>query len=165
MDKLISIGTVKGTHGLKGILKFNVSLVFNLESIINQIGFFKVDEHFFDVKILDLKLNKKCYLLVLDVPYNHIDQVEKFVNQKLYINKSIINVDYNLEDNNYIDYEVILNDKIIGSICEIIDTKSSSVIRIQLTNNKQVLLPVVKEYVKEIDNSNKQFIINRLTGG
>ena len=93
--------------------------------------------------------------------YYDINLVEYLKGSLVYINKD----DLKLEENivlaiDLIGYDVIIDNKKVGVINDILDTLANEVL--VLDNNS--MIPYVKEFIKEIDKTNKKVVINNMKG-
>ena len=67
-----------------------------------------------------------------------------------------------LEKNNnyiFIDYVIYNNNSIIGKIIDIIENENQDLFEV-VFNEKRILIPLVDEFVVNIDNDNKKIIMN-----
>ena len=92
--------------------------------------------------------------------YNNINDVEFLKGEFVYINED----DLILENNEFfsgklIGFSVIIDDKIIGEVEQIIDTNANEVIKVG-----SVLIPYVKDFVLKIDEKNKKIYIKNVRG-
>ena len=65
------------------------------------------------------------------------------------------------KNNNYIfvDYVIYNNNSIIGKIIDIIENKNQDLFEV-VVNEKRILIPIVDEFIVNIDNDNKKIIMN-----
>ena len=67
-----------------------------------------------------------------------------------------------LEKNNnyiFIDYLIYNNNSIIGKIIDVVENKNQDLFEV-VFNKKRLLIPLVDEFVVNIDNENKKIIMN-----
>ena len=67
-----------------------------------------------------------------------------------------------LEKNNnyiFIDYLIYNNNSIIGKIIDVVENKNQDLFEV-VFNEKRILIPLVDEFVVNIDNENKKIIMN-----
>ena len=93
---------------------------------------------------------------------NHdINLIEHLKGSLVYINKE----DLKLDENTFlsvdlIGYDVIINDKKVGVIKDVMDTPANEVL---VLDNKG-LIPYVSAFIKKIDTDKKQVIVNDVKG-
>ena len=65
------------------------------------------------------------------------------------------------KNNNYIfvDYVIYNNNSIIGKIIDIVENKNQDLFEV-VFNEKRILIPIIDEFVVNIDNDNKKIIMN-----
>ena len=67
-----------------------------------------------------------------------------------------------LEKNNnyiFIDYLIYNNNSIIGKIIDVVENKNQDLFEV-VYNEKRILIPLIDEFVVNIDNENKKIIMN-----
>ena len=69
------------------------------------------------------------------------------------------------KNNNYIfvDYVIYNKNSIIGKIIDIVENKNQDLFEV-VVNEKRILIPIVDEFVVNIDNDNKKIIMNLPVG-
>ena len=65
------------------------------------------------------------------------------------------------KNNNYIfvDYVIYNNNSIIGKIIDIVENKNQDLFEV-VVNEKRILIPIVDEFIVNIDNDNKKIVMN-----
>ena len=165
MEKYFEIGQIVNTSGLKGVIKvkpftddikkFNtlktvyIDLKGNLKS-------FEIEKVYFNKNMVFLKLKG-------------IDTVEQAQNYRNYYLK-IERIDEELDKDSY--YIVDIEDckvytdeqKFLGIVSEVFSTGSNDVYVVKTEDGKQILLPAIKDVIKEVDIKNKKIIVHLLEG-
>ena len=59
----------------------------------------------------------------------------------------------------FIDYVIYNNNSIIGKIIDIVENKNQDLFEV-VFNEKRILIPIIDEFVVNIDNDNKKIIMN-----
>ncbi len=167
MEYLI-VGTITKTVGLKGEVKVYPSTHFRDSR-------FKSGNHLFvinkdnDEKIkLTIKAHHKngdCDNLLFN-EITSIDEAEKYVHLDLYIEK-----DSSFLKKGYYFYSDLVgldvyfdNDTYIGKIKKIEEYNTYATFRVQRENNKDVLIPFVKNMVKSVSLEDKKIIVYFIEG-
>lgn len=153
MNKIF-IGHISSTHGIKGELKVRSNFKYKDEVFVKNMNVYIEDE---SLTILSARPHQE-YILVLFNGYNNINDVLKFKGKDIYIDRSLINENYILSEE-LIGFEVIYKDKILGKIDEIITNKAHEILVVS-----NIMIPYVKEFIKEIDFLKKQIYIVEIEG-
>ena len=153
------IGKLVNTHGLKGEVRILSDFRYiNKVFIPNMTFYIGKDKKEFTVE--SYRKHKNFHMVVFKGYYD-INLVEYLKGSFVYINKD----DLKLEENitlaiDLIGYDVIIDNKKVGVINDILDTLANEVL--VLDNNS--MIPYVKEFIKEIDKTNKKVVINNMKG-
>ena len=155
------IGGIANTHGLKGTLKVKSFRDFKEERYKkgNTLYiFFKND--YIPITITSSKTVKG--LEYLDVKeYTHINDVEKFKGSELFIHQKDIH-DIDEEDAFYytdlIGCEVVV-DKPVGIVTDVREYPQGEYLVINTDGKKNVLIPFLKHFVKDVDLKNKKIYL------
>ena len=133
IDNLIYIGSITGTHRLLGTVKLKTSF-----SLISEIiG-------------LDVILKKDS-----DMNVQKISNVKGMTDKRVLMDfENIKNMDKAKE---YIGYNVYIRKEYIGDVIDILETAAHDILII-LNNTDEIMVPVVEEFVKKINEKEK--IIN-----
>ena len=165
MEKYFEIGQIVNTSGLKGVVKVkpftdDINKFSTLKQIYiqikNELKSFEIEKVYFNKNMVFLKLKG-------------IDTVEQAENYRNYYLK-IERKDDKLEDNSYyiVDIEgctVYTEDqKLLGKVSEVFSTGSNDVYVVNREDGKQILLPAIKDVIKQVDIKNKKIIIHLLEG-
>lgn len=153
------IGKLVNTHGIKG----EVRLISNFKhkSKVFVPGFkFYVGKEKKEFIIESYRKHKQFDMVVFKDNYD-INLVEHLKGSFVYINKN----DLILNKNEFlavdlIGFNVIINDKLIGVVDNVIETPANEVL--VLDNN--VMIPYVKAFINNIDEKNKRVYVNDVKG-
>lgn len=153
MSKYLLTGKIVGVFGLKGELKVFSDSDTNRFVKDNELYLGKNETKLEKVRISSARVHKGLNLVTIN-DLNDINLVEKYVGMNFYIDRD--------EMDDLKDGEVYLDDliglivinqhkEILGPVVEVLDLYHP-VIEIELKNGKKILIPFVKEYVKDIDD-------------
>ena len=157
--KYIIIGNIVNTHGIKGEVR--ILSKFRYKDIVFKKGFnFYVGKDKNKYEIESYRTHKNFDMFVFKGIYD-INLIEHLKGSLVYIKKE----DLKLKENEFlsvdlIGFDVIINDKIIGMISDVLDTPANEVLI--LDNN--VMIPYVKDFIIKIDNNNKKVYVNDVKG-
>ncbi len=153
------IGKLVNTHGIKGEVRLLSKFRYKDKVFVKG---FKVyigkDKEEFEIE--KYRVHKNFDMLVFKDNYD-INKVEYLKGSLVYINKD----DLHLDDNTFlsidlIGFNVIIDNKNIGIIKEVLDTPANEVL--VLDNN--VMIPYVKEFIDNINTNKKTITIKNIKG-
>ena len=154
---LIYIGKVVNTHGIKGEIRIISDFKFK-ENV------FKVGNKLLinnDEVIISNYRKHKCYDMITLVGINDINDVLKYKNESVYINRKDLVYDGYL-DQDIIGLSVYDKEKYMGKVIDIYKTKANDILVIE--NKKRHMVPYIDEFVKNIDIENKRIEIEYIEG-
>lgn len=166
MEKYFEIGQIVNTNGLKGTLK--------VKPFTDDIKEFEEFKNIYiqkNGKLIKFKIQKVGYvkqmvLLKLE-GIDNIDEAEKYRNLYLKVERDIMPT---LPKNSYyivdlLECEVVtMQGEILGKVDDVFSTGSNDVYVVKNELGKQILLPAIKEVIKEVDISNKKIIVKLMEG-
>jgi len=156
----INIGKIVTTHGIKGELKIISNFDYKKEAfkVGNKVylGKEKIEEEIQSYRV------HKNYDMVTFKGYDNINQVLKYKNNPVFINKEDLKIDGYL-DTDYIGLIVYMNDKMIGRIKNVIKIPNNSLFEIE-ENKKIFYIPNNKDLVEKVDIENKIIVIKYIEG-
>jgi len=173
-NRLIFIGKITKTTGIDGSLKVTTATDFperfktvRLVKLVNSQNLFLKhritgSENFYIQKVSILN----GYIRIKFDGYNTIEEAEKLKGFYIGIDEKERIV---LPDENYYYYDLIGCDlydgeKHIGKIISIEDFGSGDLLKIAAVNGKEILIPFLKEFIKEIDTTNKRINAELIEG-
>ena len=159
MEK-VYVGKIVSTHGIKGEVKI-------LSDFEYKDKVFKVGKKILidDVEyIIKSYRHHKNFEMVTLNEYKDINEVLFLMKKKVYIDKSILDLDDNqVLDEELVTYKVITTNGEVGTIEEVFFASSENkIIRVRL--EKEVLVPVKSPMVKEINKEKREIIIELING-
>ena len=147
--EFINVGKLVNTHGLKG----EVRILSNFRHK-NKV-FVKGMKLYIGKKREEFTINTyrfhKIYDMVTFDGYDNINDVEYLKGMQVYINEEDLKLDDEIYSGKLIGFKVIVDNKEIGTITEVMDTPANEVLRI----NDKTLMPYVDEFIEKIDLENK----------
>lgn len=159
----IYIGRIVDTHGIKGELRILSDFSFK-DKVFKKDTIVYVGKEKNQEKIITYRKHKE-YDMVTFENYNNINQVLKYKKEKVYILKS----DLKLDDSEYLKEDllglsIINNGKKVGIVLDIEKvSKTNEVIR-TIINEKEVLIPYHKDFIKKVDLENKEIEFSLIEG-
>ncbi len=129
--------------------------------------FFRLDEVFVDFwdqkkKLFVEKVNNRGKFLILKFKnFNDEREAGIFLGRDLYVKENDL---VKLPEGSYFIHDLI-NSKVIqggnkiGIICDVIQPPANDVIVIEGKNKKEILIPLVLEFIEEFDPENKKLVL------
>lgn len=166
MKEYFEIGQIVNTSGLKGILKIkpftdDIKKFSNLKTI-----YIKTKSGLTEFKIEQVRYVKNMVMLKL-AGIDTVEEAEKY--RKLYI-KILRDQEEELEEGSYYVVD-ILGCKVntdanqeLGKIVDVFQTGSNDVYVVKDEQGKQILLPAIKQVIKNVDIKNKIITVHLLEG-
>ena len=144
--KFINIGKIVNTHGIKGELRI-------LSDFKYKDKVFKKDFKFYIGKdkeelIVNSYRHHKIFDMVTFNDLNDINLVLKYKGKEVYINEEDLDLDGEIYIDNLIGYKVLVGDKDIGVVTDVMHMKANDVLRVN-----DILIPYVKEFIIKIEDN------------
>ena len=158
---LIKIGKIVNTHGIKGELRLLSKFPYKDKVFINNMNIYinKKDE-----EVINTYRRHKNFDMITLKGYNNINEVLKYKGSNVYVLKNdIIFKEGEYLDSDLIGIDVYQKDRLVGKIKRIDKYSTNEVIVIR-GNDKDYLVPWVKELVLDIDLKKKIMVIADLKG-
>ena len=173
MIEYLRIGMITTSFGLKGEFKvFSTTDDINRFKSINQVyiisdnnyNLLSTDSESYKKEVVNVKfLNDKVVLQLKDI--DTIEKVTKLINKSIYIKRQDA---VSLKENEYyvadiIDKELILDGKVISKVKDLMFTGSNANL-IANVNGKEILIPMIDDFVEKIDLQNNKIYIKTIDG-
>ena len=162
MEQFLEIGQIVNTFGIKGMIKVkaftdDIQRFSELKEVL-------IDEK--EYKIQEVKKQKNMVLLQLE-GITKIEEAEKLKNEYLKIKRENA---IPLEEDTYFVVDLIgLNvysdeNEYLGELIDIFNTGSNDIYVVRREEKPQLLLPAIKDVIKQIDIENKKIIVHLIKG-
>lgn len=166
MEEYFEIGQIVNTSGLKGVIKVkpftdDITKFNNLKTI-----YISIKKERKEFKIEQVRFSKNMVFLKLE----GIDTIEEAENYRNLYLKVKRDKDEELEEGSYYIVDIIGckvftdEQKELGKVDDVFSTGSNDVYVIKDEVGKQILLPAIKEVIKNIDIENKTITVHLLEG-
>lgn len=157
--EFVQVGYFSKTHGIKGQLILRLEKNFFVdeakallvESATGKAPFF----------ISDIKENKAGLIIALE-DINSLEKAKSLVGKKVFVEEKFIAAEDETPD--LLGFELI--DKThgsLGNILEVSDNGHQVLVTVKL-NNKEVILPLVEDFMESLDETNKKIFYNAPQG-
>ena len=160
--ELIEFGKITSTHGIKGevkiypytddidnILKLKKLYISEKPYVINSIKFHK---NMLIVKLKKINTIEEAEVLKNSIVSRELDSYEVLEEDTYYI-KDLIGLEVFLE-----------NGEEFGVLKDVFQTGANDVYVVETLEKKEVLLPAIKDVIKDIDISNKKMVVKLMEG-
>jgi 16S rRNA processing protein RimM len=154
--KHILLGKITKVHGYEGAV--TIRLERNLSDNIPELEsvFIETDGSPVPFFIDYSEQPDTCTLRIKFDGYDSAERVKEFVGCKVYLTRSYDFVTPLVELDTLIKFEVFSEEEIsIGIIIEIIENPGQVLLNIKTGSGKEILLPLHKDLIKEVDAKNK----------
>lgn len=155
------LGKIVKTHGIKGELRIKSN--FDKKSQVFKINFPLYIGESKEKEIISSYRSHKGFDMVTLKGYDNINQVLKYLNNKVYINKEDLKLaegEYILDD--LINLEVYNNDKYLGKVKDIIDAGNN--ILLEIEGEKNFYIPNHSNFIKEVNLEKKYLKVENIEG-
>ena len=155
--ELICIGKIVNTHGIKGELRI-------LSDFKHKNAIFKNGMSFYvgknkDKYIVNSYRHHKVFEMVTFDGFTNINEVEFLKGRMVYVNVDDIKLENEFFSYKLIGFNVIIDDKSVGTISEIINTPANEVLKAG-----KILIPYVPSFIEKIDEENRKIYIKNIRG-
>ena len=153
------IGKLVNTHGIKGEVRLLSNFRHKDKVFVKGFKFYVGKDK--KEYIVETYRKHKSFDMVLFKDNYDINLIEHLKGSFVYINKD----DLKLDKNTYlsvdlIGFNVIINDKLIGTITDVLDTPANEV----LVLDSNVMIPYVDAFIKSVDINKKEVVVNDVKG-
>ena len=166
-DDLLRVGVISNTHGVRGEVK-----VFPTTDDVNRFKKLKnvkldTKKEYIDLEIQSVKFFKK-FVIVKFKGIDNINDIEQYKGMDLYVTRD--NAVKLAPNENFICDLVgcsIINDEdnsVVGELVDVMITGANDVYVVRTPDNKEVLLPVTKECVLDVNIDKKEILVHLLPG-
>ena len=166
MENYLRVGVITTTHGLKGEVK-----VFSTTDDINRFKELKevtldTGNEYITLEVEGVKFFKQNAILKFK-GIDNIDDVSKYRGKDLLVNREYA-VKLNQDEHfiyDLIDFEVFTDmDTKLGILVEILTTPANDVYVVKMADNKEILLPAIKDCILDIDTDNNKITVHVMPG-
>ncbi len=167
MQKLVKIGFIKTSHGLKGELELKLLYSdLNFYDYINETIFlYNVHSDIYEDFFVEKVFMKKHNYVIKIKNLNNINESSKYKMWDLYIPKIWLNDLKWFQNIDILGFKVKdSNSNAILGIVSSVDTQTSNYIICIKNNDKEILIPYVDKFVKKIQYDAKTIYLDMIEG-
>jgi len=157
-----NLGYIAKLHGYKGevSLFLDVTNPFDYKDL--KLIYCDLNQHLVPFSIKSIRIVRKCYAILKLDGVDHEDQAKELLKKRIYLPLSYLP---ELEGTSFYDHEIIgfnvqdVSYGEIGIVEDVLDLSSNPLLKIN-NNGKEVLVPLMKDLVTNIDRNNKELYIS-----
>ena len=166
MENLVNIGTIVGTHHLRGSVKIN-SIFENIELIQNERVLLEKDDKKRLLTVKNVKrLNDKKAILDFE-GIDNIDAAKELNGYKVKIRRDLL-PERNEEEfyvKDLFGIEVFSENEKIGEVTDVMETAAHNILIIEdIVTKKEIMIPLIDEFVTKIDFPNNRIEVSLIDG-
>ena len=165
LENLVNIGTIIGTHHLIGTVKVN-SIFQEIDLIVGEKVLIEKKDIRKILTIKDIKRLNDRKLLINFYEINGIDQAKEINGYQIKIRRNLLpekdSDEFYFTD--LLGLQVYDNGTKIGDILDVLETAAHNILIVIDENEKEILIPIVEEFVKEIDFKSGKINVNLIEG-
>ena len=154
--KYINVGKIVNTHALKGEVR--IISDFEYKDRVFCIGNKLYIGQFKNEEVIETYRKHKQFDMVKFVGIDYINDVLKYKGCSVYVDEELLNLeDDEILEDDFINYNIYCNDKLIGKIEEYRNDNGNKVIKV---NNK--FIPYNKDFISKIDKKNNNIYMKNI---
>ena len=165
LENLVNIGTIIGTHHLIGTVKVN-SIFQEIDLIVGEKVLIEKKDIRKILTIKDIKRLNDRKLLINFYEINGIDQAKEINGYQIKIRRNLLpekdSDEFYFTD--LLGLQVYDNGTKIGDVLDVLETAAHNILIVIDENEKEILIPIVEEFVKEIDFKSGKINVNLIEG-
>ena len=167
MEDLLQVGVITTTHGVRGEVKVfpttdDPARFKKLKNVVLDTG-----KELVDLEVAGVKFFKNM-VIVKFKGIDNINDVEKYRNKSLYVTRENA---VKLKKNEYfiadlIGLSVIREDngEVLGKLTDVLQTGANDVYEVKMEDGKEVLLPAIRECIKNVDLQKGEITVHVMKG-
>ncbi len=166
MDNFLRVGVITTTHGIKGEVKvFPTTDDIDRFEYLEQV-YLDTGKEYLPLIIERVKYFKKLVILKFK-DINDINDIEKYKGKDLLIQREDA---IQLEEDEYFIFDLINSDVYtedgdkLGILTEVLSSTANDVYVVKTQDNKELLIPSIKECILDVDTTNKRITVHLIDG-
>lgn len=166
MEEYLQVGVISNTHGIRGEVKVfpttdDPARFKKLKKVFLDTG-----EAYLEMEIEQVKFFKQFVILKFK-GYDNINDVEKYKQKSLLVDREHA---VKLEENEYFIADLIglsvytEEEKLLGTLSDVLQTGANDVYVVEMEDNKEVLIPAIRECILSVDLDERKMLVHLLEG-
>jgi 16S rRNA processing protein RimM len=165
--KYAYIGTIIGTHGIRGEVKVRSETSFREERyLVNNFLYLDYQNQMTEIRI-DTYRKHKDFDLISFNGYTNINDVLKYVNCDLYVDRD---ARQDLDEGEYYFDDLIGLEAVdeagthLGSISDILEVPQGQILVLERPDKSEAMIPFADEFIRKVDFEHHKIIIAVIEG-
>lgn len=158
------IGFVSKKIGFRGKISVKISKGNPKNYLEIDFIYVNIDNQLIPYKVNSLITKKNIFLEIKLEDIDNETAVNNLLKKDVFIKKNKFQKGYEFHNHELINYRVFNLNKNIGLIKELINQKSQNLIVVNDQKKHEILIPLVEDFIKEIDSENKILKLKLPTG-
>ena len=165
-NDMIQVGAITSTHGIRGEVKVypttdDAKRFKKLKQVILDTGKEKLELEIEGVKFF------KQFVILKFKGIDNINDIEKYKGKNLYVTRENA---VKLQKDEYFIADLIgltvvdESDKVIGTLTDVIETGANDVYVVKMENEKEVLLPAIKQCILDVNIEEERIRVHIMEG-
>lgn len=166
MEDYLRVGIITATHGIKGEVKvYPTTDDMGRFKQLKQV-FLNTGKEYIELEIAGVKFFKQWAILKFK-GIDNINDIEKYKGHDLWVSRENA---VELEEDEYficdiIDSLVVTDEgEELGTLTDVMATGANDVYVVTRKDGSEILLPSIKECIKEVDAENKKILVHLMPG-
>lgn len=166
MDDLLKVGIITSTHGVRGEVKVypttdDANRFKKLKQVVLDTGKEKTD-----LEIAGVKFFKNMVILKFK-GIDDINEVQKYCKMSLFVTRENA---VKLEKDEYFIADLIgltvisEEEEVLGTLKDVLQTGANDVYVVEQADGEELLIPAIKQCVKEVDVAGGRIVVHLLEG-
>lgn len=166
MENLLQVGVITSTHGVRGEVKVypttdDPARFKKLKKVILDTG-----KENIELEVAGVKFFKNMVILKFK-EFDNINDVEKYRQKTLWVTRENA---VKLKKNEYFIADLIGltvstdENEEMGELVDVIQTGANDVYVIRMSDGEEVLIPAIKDCIKEVDIEGRKMVVHVLPG-
>ena len=165
-NDMLQVGAITSTHGIRGEVKVfpttdDAKRFKKLKQVILDTGKEKLELEIEGVKFF------KQFVILKFKGIDNINDIEKYKGKNLYVTRENA---VKLQKDEYFTADLIgltvvdETDKLIGTLTDVIETGANDVYVVKMENEKEVLLPAIKQCILDVNIEEERIRVHVMEG-
>ena len=166
MEEFLQVGVITNTHGIRGEVKVfpttdDPARFKKLKQVFLDTG-----KGYLEMEIEQVKFFKQFVILKFK-GYDNINDIEKYRQKSLLVDREHA---VKLKKNEYFIADLLglsvytEDQKLLGTLKDVLQTGANDVYVVEMEDNKEVLIPAIRECILSVNLDNRQMQVHLLEG-
>ena len=156
-ESCFCVGYISKKIGFRGKISIKINIGKPKDYLHTDFIYIDIENQLIPFKVTSCSPKKNIFLELKIEDINDEKSIEKLLNKNIFLNRKYLKKENteHLTIDKFIDYSVFNQKEKIGLVVKIIKQKSQNLIIVESNQKKEILIPLVANFIKEIDEKNK----------